>query len=414
MDPRQPIEFEPVALARRRRVDPLVLGVIAVALGIAAAVLKPWDLATPAADPARLGAAPSLGPTRTDGPARSAPSGSTKPATPAPVMEIPLTWDEIATIGQPHDAWGVRVIVRASSQASGGTLLSLDERWSPISSTGVSAPRVVVQPGDREIVGLGLTFPEGRTPLDVRFWRRSSTGALYWLDSRPVARDLARGGAVFVPPTTDPGSPTWGAGEYRIDALIADGTIERFELDIPDRYDNVRPSSIDPPAPSELVASSLVDPSSIPVGPFATIDRVGWSLASTGGVPLDEAGAWLDTAAGSGRAPTDRVAVAHLPRATGLGVRLPDGSLVRAASLTRLAPEPFASGPTRIGGGIIDRRNEDPWVVFPARGGGAFAAGTYRIDVTWSDGSRLRQSAWHVELVPGPVPTVPPLLGMAP
>ena len=38
------VEFDPVPLGRpRRRTDPLVIVVIAVLLGLALAVLKPWD-----------------------------------------------------------------------------------------------------------------------------------------------------------------------------------------------------------------------------------------------------------------------------------------------------------------------------------------------------------------------------------
>jgi hypothetical protein len=395
-DPRQPIEFKPVALGRRRRrFDPTLVGVIVVAIGLAVAVVKPWDLATPTDGLTELPAGPSASaglsprPISTDHPA------------PREVQQ-PLAWGDIASIVRKRDTWGVRAIVRTPSRTLAGTRTPYEERWAPVTSTGVTGSRAIVQVADRAIVALGITFPDGDTPLDVRIWRRSAGGALYWLDARPVGQAPAQGGLIYAPPTTDPGSLVWGAGEYRIDALTGAGTIQRFDVDIPDRYENVRPSSIDPPVASELVPSSQVDPTGVPVGPFATIDRIGVPLESVGGVPLDEARAWLDSEAGSGRVPADRVSVAYLPRATGLGVRLPDGAKVRAAAITRLAPGPLINGPTPIGGGIIDRRDADPWVVFAARRGDAWAPGIYRIDVTWSDESGLHDAAWHIELRPGP------------
>jgi hypothetical protein len=318
------------------------------------------------------------------------------------VVQQPLAWGDIASIVQQRATWGVRAIVRTAGRTSAGTRTSFEEHWAPVASTGVTGARVAVQVADQAIVALGITFPDGSTPLDVRIWRRSAGGALYWLDAKPVGRIPAQGGFIYAPPTTDPGSLVWGAGEYRIDALTSAGTIERFDLDLPDRYEYVRPSSIDPPVATELVPSSQVDPAGVAVGPFATIDRIGVPLESVGGVPLDEAGAWLDAEAGSGRAPADHVAVTYLPRATGLGVRLPDGATVRAAAITRLAPGPLINGPPPIGGGIIDRRGADPWVVFASRRGDAWAPGIYRIDVTWSDGQGLQAAAWHIELRPGP------------
>jgi hypothetical protein len=130
---------------------------------------------------------------------------------------------------------------------------------------------------------------------------------------------------------------------------------------------------------------------------------VGLPLESAAGPPLDEATAWLDADVGSGRAPQRRVAVAYLPRATGLGVRLPDGSTLRSAALTRLAPDAFPSGPVRIGDGFIGGRRGSPWALFPAYWGEAVEPGVYRIDATWSDADGLHRASWHIELRPAPV-----------
>lgn len=407
-DPRQPVEFEPVAIRpRRARFDPLIVGVVVAVVGLTTAVLKPWDIGT---EPATAERPIASAPAATAG-VVVAPSAPPAPAVVAVAVPA-LAWEDIASVVRSRSAWGIRTIVQVPGGVASASGSWYDERWVPVDQA-ASERGTDLSVGDRSIMGLGLTVPDGMVPLDVRFWRRSEQGRLYWLDARPLARPPAEGGLIFRPPPTDPGAPAWGAGEYRIDALLGGGTIARFTVFIADRYENVRPSSVDPPFPTELVPPTEVDPSPVPVGPFATIDRRGWPLESVGGPPLDDAGAWLDTEPGTGKVPADRVAVAFLPRATGLGVRLPDGSVVRSAAISRLAPDPLANGPTPVGGGIIDRRDTDPWVVFAARRGDAWAPGVYRMDVTWADDAGLHEASWHVELRPGPYAGPPPLLAMA-
>ncbi len=404
-DPRQPVEFEAVAVRpRRTRFDPVAIAVVVAAVGLTAAIVKPWDGST---DP--QAAAPAIASV----PPTSSPGANPLDEPPAVVAVAtpPLAWSDVAGIVRPRDEWGIRTILRTPGRTSTGTRTSYDERWIPVSTEASADVDAVAQPGDRSIVALGITTPPGASPLDVRIWRRTTRGTLRWLDARAIGRLPAQGGLLFAPPPNDSGSPAWVAGEYRIDVLTGDGAIQRFRLDIPDRYGNIRVGSQDPEGASELVPPSQVDPGSVPVGAFATIDRVGLPLDGLGGVALDEAAAWLDTEPGSGRAPADRVSVAYLPRATGLGVRVPDGSRIRSASLTRLSPGPFG-GSTRVGGGVIDRRNDDPWIVFAARRGEAWDPGTYRIDVTWSDGSAVRESAWLIELRPGPTTGPPAMLAM--
>jgi hypothetical protein len=110
------VEFEPVKLAqRRRRADPVVLGVLFVVVAIGTAVLKPWD------QPAGSVSGPEPG---LVGPG---PSGS--PAGPqvalAPVLPRILTTtatfaspEVVRTALRPHDAWGVRAIVAEPSPAA--------------------------------------------------------------------------------------------------------------------------------------------------------------------------------------------------------------------------------------------------------------------------------------------------------
>lgn len=367
------------------------------------AIVKPWG-GDPTA-PAQVAGVPS--PAASTDPSGH-PVASDPPIPAAAIAARPaLAWSDLETVVGQHDAWGIQAILRAPGRTT------ITERWSPVRERPDDDPLAVLQPGDRSVVALGVTYPVGHAPLDVRVWRRSSTGTLYWMDARAIARDPAQGGLVFVPPPSDPGAPAWGAGEYRLDLLLGSGDIQRIDVAIPDRYENVRPSSFDPAQVTELVTTSAADPATVQPGLFATIDHVALAIEGGSGPALGEAAAWLDTEPGSGRIPTDRVAVATLPRATGLGVRLADGSRVRSASIERLAPGPFRTAPAPIGGGIIDRRGADPWVLFAARRGDAWAPGVYRIDVTWSDASGLHESAWHVELRPGPTTGPPPLLSLA-
>ena len=64
--------------------------------------------------------------------------------------------------------------------------VSADRHVGRASLNGVDDP-AVLQLGDRSLIAIGVTYPEGHAPLDVRVWRRSSTGALYWVDARPVS-----------------------------------------------------------------------------------------------------------------------------------------------------------------------------------------------------------------------------------
>ena len=305
------------------------------------------------------------------------------------ILAIPqVRWSDLASVVEAHDEWGIRVVVRAANRTATGSKAMYQERWVGVDAARSDGSSTIVLSGARSAVALGVTFPPGRVPLDVRISSRTAHETWRWLDARPVGRSPGEGGLIFTPPVSDPGSSAWGAGEYRIDALLDGGTVRRFEVDIPDRYENVRPSTAEARPANELVSAAQLDLSGMPAGPFAAIDRVGLPLGSVAGPPLDEATAWLDTDVGSGRAPQDGVSVAYLPRATGLGVRLPDGSSVRSAALTRLAPDPFPSGPVRIGGGIIDHRDDSPWVLFPAYWGEAWDPGVYRIDVTWTGARR--------------------------
>ena len=271
-----------------------------------------------------------------------------------------------------------------------------------------TVPRAVAQVGDRAIVALGITFPAGETPLDVRIWRRTTRGVA------ALARCPPR--SAVCPPrvawSSRPPRPTRGhrpgaPGSTGSTSSPAPARSSGSTLDIPDRYENVRPSvrstpSVRPswwPRPRWTRRRCRSVRSRRSIGSDWPLESVDGHRARRGGCVAGH-GARLRPGARQ-----DRVAVAYLPRATGLGVRLPDGSRDPVGRRsTRLSPGPFAGRHRRASAAaIIDRRDDDPWVVFAARRGEAWAPGIYRIELTWSaTGRPCTRRTWHIELRPGP------------
>jgi hypothetical protein len=407
------VEFEPVRLGRRRRrVDPIVLTAAAVVVGLLVAVLKPWGTsesvgkAIVAVPPAASAASDLTGPHATASVAipriieARAPSG--------------LTWDALDGVVRRHETWGVRAIVidRSTPDTPIGARSRLVEAWFPVAMDGIDAPSVQVDPSGRSIVALGLTFPPAHTPLDVRIWRATSAG-LEWVDTQPV--DAVPSGGAFIyarPPSAGGGLVTWRSGTYRVDVLV-DGTIRRFEVGIPDRFANV-PDQGDRPSLRDL--GPLLDPEparpDVPIGLFATVDGVAILLPASEGDSLDEAAAWLDLDAGTGRPPRSFVAATYLPRATRLGVMLPPRSVVMSARMERLAPEPLPGSDAVIDHSPNDRAPSSS-VMFRAPTGTALTPGVYRLTVVWADSEGLHEESWHLELRPGPLRELPPLLAAA-
>jgi hypothetical protein len=397
------VEFEPVKLGqRRRRLDPVALGAIAMVVAVVVAVVKPW------------GAAEDVGNVAGDTQVTAAPQDLTGPHATASVA-LPrviqtrsgsgATWAEIEPVISRHEAWGVRAIVIRSRAIDTplGSKRRLAERWFPLD---VDAPETVtaqVDPTDLSIIALGLTFPPAHAPLDVRIWRATTSG-LDWIDAAPIDPVPSGGAFLYVRPGfVGGGVRTWGAGTYRIDALV-DGRIRRFGMTIPDRFSNVpdlpvRPSLRDQAALPDPAEAVLPD---VPIGLFAAVDGVGLLLAGDEGPALDAAAAWLDVDPGTGRPPRAFVGAVYLPRATGLGVMLPPGSVVQSTTLDRLAPEPLPVEPERIEvAGSAETTNQA--VLFRAPDGGPWTPGVYRISVVWADAAGLHDRSWHMEFRPGPI-----------
>lgn len=398
------VDFDPVKVGpKRRRVDPLVVGVIAVVIALAVAVVKPWDSGGAAGAPA-----PSIAAMVPSSPASSAlPSRAAAPSPTAqaalPVAARPPTWAELAPVVSAHDAWGVRGIL-VGRRATVGSVAAprYVERWSRTTPDPDGVDTAYIAHGDQSIVALGFTFPPDLAPQDARIWRRHTNDELEWIDARPLEGGPADGAFLFLRfGSARAGFQPWAAGHYRIDVLAGDG-VHRIAVQITGRFGSVPPPDDWPATEASLIGPQASDPSAVRVGPFATVGGVGVPLAARTGPLLGEAEAWLDVIGETAGPQRPVVSTAYLPRATGLGVMLTPHAGIRLAFVRRLAPDArFVVQP--MDGGISERQGGTPYVIFAPRGGGAWAPGVYAITVRWTDAAGLHVDTWHVELRPGPV-----------
>ena len=223
------VDFDPVRLGpRRRRIDPVVVGVIGVVVAIAVAAIKPWDQrpsvpASPA--PAVAVVAPSPMPTH-------APTATPSTAAPVPSASPP-GWPDVASAVTTHDAWGVRAITvdqRLYRLAAGSPY---HELWSPATESAGVDTATVGRSGD-PVSMLGFTSPRGEKPRDVRIWRLHLQDSLEWIDAAPISTQPAEASLLFVRPRTDRGAlAPWDPGRYRVDLVLADG-IHRMSVLVPD------------------------------------------------------------------------------------------------------------------------------------------------------------------------------------
>lgn len=403
------VEFEPVKLGpRHRRFDPVILGALLVVVAVGAAVLKPWDRGT--------GSGSGAGP----GVVESGPSGSRAEPTVTLAPVLPriqavtaalASVDNVRAALRRHDAWGIRAIVaEPSPSAAPVTDQRFAEIWDELPSGPGEAPTVDVEPNDRTVVAVGLTFPAAHTPLDVRIWLIHSSG-LEWIDAK--ALDASPVGGAFLYRITNPDGSVrnWRAGRYRVDVLV-DGAIRRFGFTLPNRFEIVPTDPALPPLPADPVDPAISDVSGLPIGPFVTARGASIPLAGMPGPALSEAEAWLDVDPGTRRAPRSWVATTFQPAATGLGVMLPPGSVVRASSIRRLAPEPLTGEP-QLAVDVFDPGHPNWLVLYRAPGGGPWSAGTYGLSIAWTDSAGAHDLTWHFELRPGPLLETPPILAAA-
>jgi hypothetical protein len=276
------------------------------------------------------------------------------------------------------------------------------EGWWPVTTDPSGVGTAVVASDYRSIDALGVTVPGAAAALDARVWRVHQDDRLEWMDVMAIDPEHANGSFLFVRPRPDGARfQEWDAGRYRIDVLVPDG-IRRIVVEVPGRFERV-------PPPDEWVSSrpgitpaALSEPPTVFSGMFAFVDGVGVPLLAKPFRPLGEKGSWLDlVGTGDDEVADGVVASAYLPRASGLGVMLPSGASIEAASLVRLAPDGSFVAPP-MSRGNSDRRGRSPFVLFEAPEGEVWTPGVYSISVDWTVGAFTHRDTWHAELRPGP------------
>lgn len=401
------VEFDPVRIgSRRRRLDPLAVGAALVVVALAVAVVKPWESTGKAAASPRasVGALASAAPSSSPAPRPTRPPRASTP--PGSTTEVARpTWTEIAPVVGGHDEWGTLALVGRASRftASGAAPIDYASRWAAGPPGAGRGSVALLKPDDLTVVALGLTFPFGQAPDDVRIWQRRAHDELEWVDA-PVSGGPSLGGPQLYlrPGPSESSVEPWQPGRYRIDVLRR-GQVGRLEVAITDTFGDV-PDPVDwPVTESRLVPPAASDPSTVRFGLFATVDGLGVSLDVADSRPLDEADAWVATLGPRAGSAARTITSVFLPRATGLGVMLTPHASVRLAVLRRLAPSPLVPVPPTIRG-VAGPAGETPYVVFAAPDGEALLPGAYAISIGWYEGGSEHAGTWHVELRPGPVP----------
>ncbi len=376
-------------------------------------MLKPWASPVPDDIAARATATGSgaIGDAATALPAPSRPS--------APVVidsTPPIPWSFVADALEPHDAWGVRAIVRGRQTGSGspgdGPGTGLVERWSELETATDGRETALLPTADQGVLALGLTFPADELPLDVRIFRETERG-WQWLDSEPIGTSPAVGAFVYAPPRIGGAiRPTWPTGAYRIEVLVGD-SIRRLDVDLPDRFEVVPEAGF---IPDEL-RTGLTSPFAPDLGtsgrrgPFVVdAGRTVW-LDANGAEALEPADAWLSTQLVPGGIEPQSVVAVHAPRANGFGYLFAADATDMSVELARLQPEGSPGAFRRADGARFAGDDRLPFVILRAPAGEPWPAGTYRMDIGWRDGDGMHRSSVHVELRPGPFGTQPIILG---
>jgi hypothetical protein len=382
----------------------MVVGVLAIAIALAVAVVKPWESDGNPGAPGPsfvVAAAPSIVPSPSVAPAPSA--RIARAAAPASA-QLPV-WAEVERAIEAHDTWGVRAILVGRRPGDGsGDSPDYMEHWSGMTPDPDGLDTAYIAPDDQSIVALGVTFPPDLGALDARIWRVHVNDELEWIDARPLQQGHPDGAFLFLRFGTDGARfQEWDAGHYRIDVLARDG-VHRMALEVPGRIGIVPGPDEGPLAASasSLIAPLDSDPSEVPFGPFLTVGGTGVPLAVTPGPFLTEAEAWLAAIGHDTVFARPTVARTYAPRATGIGVMLTSHAAVRFAVVRRLSPDARINAHPMLGG-LSNIHAWTPWVAFAAPGGGAWPPGVYALTVRWTDAVGLHESTWHIELRPGPL-----------
>ena len=159
-----------------------------------------------------------------------------------------------------HTTWGVIALVGHTSRFTieWGVAIDYGSLWRPgVPGTEDGAP-IDLLPDTLTTLALGVTFPSGDAPDDVRIWQVRPDGELEWIEAGTIARPEQDD--PFLLTRSDPAATTiapWQPGQYRIDLLRRD-RIDRLTVGIADPFGVV-------PAPETAPAGEIrLDPPPVP------------------------------------------------------------------------------------------------------------------------------------------------------
>ena len=260
------------------------------------------------------------------------------------------TWRDLEPAIKTHDAWGVRVIFSARRGVKPDPRVRYMEGWKSAAPTEAGRETTTIDRDERAIVALGITYPPGAAPQDVRVWRVDADDELEPIDARPLDGRRADGALLFLRfDAEDAGFRTWDAGRYRIGMLNDDG-VRWIDVEIPVRPGGEAPPDMRPAPEALVVGERASDPRAVRVGLFASVNREGPRVEARASSVYD-ASTWFKTSRRPSVAPP-RITSAYLSRPTWLGVMLPQRASVRWATIRPLAPDagfdPVSGGVSRI------------------------------------------------------------------
>ena len=244
MDPEERqggIEFDPIPLGpRARRIDPVGLAAIVIVLGLVAAVVKPWAGTSSVA-------LVQASPTPNASVGRAVASASPSPPASRHQHFVPSPAKILAAI-DPHDAWGVRAVVRGPAGPGNPDGPEYTERWARAVENADGSRLALLGSGDESVVALGVTTPTSERPIDIQVWRSTATGGWEWLDVQLLASGSPDGVLLLEPPSNDQvARETWPAGAYRME-LVGGTQAGIIDVRLPGRFDRIpQPPTTTPP-----------------------------------------------------------------------------------------------------------------------------------------------------------------------
>jgi hypothetical protein len=127
-----------------------------------------------------------------------------------------------------HDTWGIRAIVVSWRGFQPEPRPRYLERWSRLAPVPDGLDTANILGDNRQIVALGITFPQGVAPTDAEVSRVLSADDLARIETRRVELGVGDGAFLYLRPNlADSGFVAWDAGTYWIDVFV-DGELQRI------------------------------------------------------------------------------------------------------------------------------------------------------------------------------------------